>query len=155
MIGRMIVLLALLGACKGQDEPVAGGGPGPVGKVLDAGVVSDAGPVVAAAPTAEVEAVLGRALAMAHELGEVAAANAKDCGALASAIEALIVENQPLLDEMARHGSDATSAQKIQTWMASHATELDGAIAKARPALEGCRNDPRIKAAFERLSKMP
>lgn len=153
------LLLVVAIGCKMQDEPAAGGGA-PAAAMRDGGVagapaVPTLGTLVAdggAMPAASLDAVLGQALGVAEQLGKVAAANAHDCGALATALEALIVEHQPLLDALKRFQTDASTAKQLQTWMASHGPQIDAAMAAARPALEACRHDPRIKAAFMRLA---
>lgn len=153
-----LLLVAAIG-CKMQDEPAAGGAP-PTAAMRDAGLagaaavptlaplLGDAGPV----PAGSLEEVLGQTLAVAEELGRVAAANAHDCGALATALETLIARHQPLLDTLKGFQTNAATAKELQAWMASHAAQLDAAMAAARPALEACRQDPRIKAAFMRLA---
>lgn len=147
-----------LAACKEQRDESWGAGKGtvvapqaPVASPSDGAVAPQAVP-----PTeAELDAALGRALAMARSFGEIGAKHGDDCGALAAAIEELVATNRPLFEELARYGADQATASRTQKWMAAHASDLDGAIAKARPALEKCRGDARIKAAFERLSRWP
>lgn len=165
----LLMCVVTLAACKEQRDESWGAGQGPATAVAaardaaaavppDAGVAGDgaAAAVLAAPPTeAELDAALGKALDMARALGDVGAKHGEDCGALATAIEELISTNRPLFEELARYGADEATAARTQRWMAAHAGDLDGAIARARPALERCRNDARIKAAFERLSRWP
>ena len=150
----------VLAACKEQRDESWGAGQGTtaVPTAPAAPPVADAAAQAPSAPPpteAELDAALGRALAMARALGEIGARHGADCGALATAIEELVAANRPLFEELARYGADEATATRTQRWMAAHAGDLDGAIAKARPALEQCRNDARIKAAFQRLSRWP
>jgi hypothetical protein len=167
-VRRWLIACALVAGgagCKEQRDESWGAGQATATSTGKPAAVADAatgdGDAAAAAmalarpPTeAELDAALGRALAMARKLGEISAIHA-DCGDLAAAIENLIAEHRPLFEELARYGADEATAARTQRWMAAHAGDLDGAIARARPALERCRTDPRIKAAFERLSRWP
>lgn len=144
--------LAVAGCKEQRDESW---GAGQATAVVPAVVVLDAGDAVVATPPteAELDGALNRVLAMARRLGELGEQH-PDCGDLAAAIENLVAEQRPLFDELARYGADDATAARTQRWMTAHAGDLDGAMARARPALERCRNDPRIKAAFERVTMM-
>jgi hypothetical protein len=163
-----LLCLVTLAACKEQRDESWGAGQGPATAVAaardaaasDGGAAPgdgavDAAPLAAPPTEAELDAALGKALDMARALGDIGAKHGEDCGALATAIDELISTNRPLFEELARYGADEATAARTQRWMAAHASDLDGAIARARPALERCRNDARIKAAFERLSRWP
>lgn len=146
--GFLIAVFALVGCRKQHEEPATGSSPA---TATVAPATSDAAAVVPS--DGALEEAMGRTLAMARAIGEEATRHQHDCGALAAALEELVTRNQPLFDQLAAFGADEATAAKVQAWMIAHGAELDSALASARPALEGCRNDPRIKAAFERLTR--
>lgn len=145
------IAVVTLGGCKKQyEEPATGTAPA---TAVVAPTASDAAAAPVVPTDTALEAAMNETLAMARAIGAVATKHQQDCGALATALEELVTRNQPLFDQLAGFGADDATAAKVQAWMIAHASELDTALASARPALEGCRNDPRIKAAFERLTR--
>ncbi|MCL4224440.1 MAG: hypothetical protein KJZ91_08160 [Myxococcales bacterium] len=154
-----LVTGAALAACQPRDDagppPPASGGArddrGPAPPAAPGAGADDDGGAAAPAP-APVDAVLDRALTLVERVAEVAVGHADDCGALAAALDALLTEHQPLFDELARHGADPEVERRTQAWMATQAPRLDGAMTRARPALERCRGDARLRAVFDRLA---
>ena len=109
-------------------------------------------PIAAGAPLtqAEVELLGGRMLAVMDSLAGAVAANASDCGAMATAVEQVLTASETTLAEM-KASSGGSNEEPFTAWMTKNAARIEAINARIAPGLTRCAGEPRMYEAVAKL----
>jgi len=160
----------MVAACKKDDKPaetkpatpVTASDPAkpadPAAKPADpAAKPADPAPVDPATPAAKPAepAASGKnselevkGVAMMQRMGDLFAANAKDCDKLALGIKAFIADNKPLLAELAALEKSQSDAEK-KAFEARNMAAQEEVMKKMDPAVKACGDNANVQAAMK------
>jgi hypothetical protein len=99
----------------------------------------------AAGQNTEVE---NKGIAMMQQMGDLFAANAKDCDKLADGIKAFIAQNRPLLDQLAALEKAQSDAEK-KAFEARNMSTQEEVMKKMESAVKACGENPKVQAAMK------
>ena len=154
---RLLALTAtfLLVACGGKSKPAPAPEPTLAEDQTAAEPEPDADEAQAAMPSdAELEVLFGKSLDFLDALAAVIDTNAKDCHAMATAIDQLLTDNQAFVAEATRYKDNKEIDKKGDVYMDAHKDRLDAASTKMQPGLMACASDPDVQVVLQRLDEM-
>lgn len=151
-------LLVVTAACKKSDapagakpeetkaaEPKASDTPKPADPAKPAEPAKPAAPPAAGGTNTEVE---NKAIAMMEKLGDVFAADAKDCEKLATDLRAFLNDNKATIAEMTALEKKQTEAEKAAFETRNKAVQ-ESAQAKMEPAAKACADNKNVQAVLK------
>jgi hypothetical protein len=83
-----------------------------------------------------------------QQMGDLFAANAKDCDKLADGIKAFIAQNKPLLDQLATLEKGQSEAEK-KAFEARNMGTQEEVMKKMETAVKACGENPKVQAAMK------
>ena len=89
-----------------------------------------------------------KGIAMMQQMGDLFAANAKDCDKLADGIKAFIAQNKPLLADLAALEKSQGEAEK-KAFEARNMGTQEEVMKKMDPAVKACGENPKVQAAMK------
>lgn len=131
--------------------PTTGAAPTPPGGTAATGQPPTA-PIAAGTPLtdAQVEVLGGRMLAVMDSLAGAVAANASDCGAMATAVEQVLTANETTVAEM-KASAGGSNEEPFTAWMTKNAARIEAINARIAPGLTRCAGEPRMYEAVAKL----
>lgn len=152
---RVVALLIALGVagCGPKAGPARPAGEGATTAAPTAAAEPASAPVTPR-PTpsdAELERLFAASLDLSDALTTAIAASGTDCPAMAVALERVLVEHQPLIDELNAYVGNAEVDDRVEAFVAAHQDRLAANDQKARPGIEACADDPGVHAVLERF----
>jgi hypothetical protein len=100
---------------------------------------------------AQVEAIGGRMLALMDSVAGAVEANAADCGAMATAVEKVLADNQAQLAEMKASAGGGANDAKFEAWMMKNQDRATALAARLAPGMTKCSGEARLQDAFSKL----
>lgn len=101
---------------------------------------------------ADVDALMGQAVAMFAAMGDAADQAGGDCGKLAAALEQIMGDHEAFIAEAKAWNGNAEMDRRGEEWMNSHQDEVMGPMMKVAGEGQKCASDPAFMAAMEKLS---
>ncbi|HVK71783.1 MAG TPA: hypothetical protein VM734_00630 [Kofleriaceae bacterium] len=99
---------------------------------------------------AEVAAAVDKATKLFTDLGNAVEKNAKDCGAMATAIEKAIDSHKDFIQESQKwKGNQAAEAKLLEGLQKTGVMETT--MQKMMPGLQACGSDPKVEAALKKM----
>ena len=89
-----------------------------------------------------------KGIAMMQQMGDLFAANAKDCDKLADGIKAFIAQNKPLLAQLAALEKSQPDDEK-KAFEARNMGTQEEVMKKMEPAVKACGENPKVQAAMK------
>jgi hypothetical protein len=126
-------------------EPKAGDTAKPADPVKPAEPAKPADPPAAGGTNSELE---NKAIAMMGKLGDVFAADAKDCEKLATDLRAFLNDNKATIAEMTALEKKQTEAEKT-AFEARNKAAQEAAQAKMEPAAKACGDNKNVQAVLK------
>lgn len=116
--------------------------------------VDPAAPPPAATPSdAELEQMFADTLVFFEALGTAVDTNKADCAAMATAINGVLDQHEPLLRKAKTFEGNAEVDEKADAYMQAHEAQAKPAYQKLNGA-QACENDAGVQAAFKRFDTM-
>jgi hypothetical protein len=100
---------------------------------------------------AQVEAIGGRMLALMDSVAGAVEANAADCGAMATAVEKVLADNQAQLAEMKASAGGGANDARFEAWMMKNQDRATALAARLAPGMTKCSGEARLQDAFSKL----
>jgi hypothetical protein len=89
-----------------------------------------------------------KGIAMMHQMGDMFAANAKDCEKLAAGIKTFIVQNRPLLEQLAQLEKTQSDAEK-KAFAERNLGAQEEVMKKMTPGIDACGENASVMAAMK------
>lgn len=114
------------------------------------------GPATAGKPLsdAEFDALMGRVVAMFTAMGDAADKHAADCAKLGAALEKVLVDHRPVIDEAKKFEQDEAMNQRAEAWMKDHQDQVMPPMMKVASAGQKCASDPAFQRAMEKMQAL-
>lgn len=103
---------------------------------------------------AEFEALMGRVVAMFNAMGDAADKHGADCAKLGAALEKVITDHRPVIDEAKKFEQDSAMNQRAETWMKDHQDAVMTPMMKVAGASQKCAGDPTFQKAMEKMNDL-
>ena len=118
-----------------------------------AATAAGSGKAAAALTEAQVDELGGRILTIIESVAGAVEANTSDCGAMATAVEKVLADNDAALAEIRAKtdGENAANEAKFEAWMAKNQSRATAAAMRLGPGMQKCSGEARLQAAFAKL----
>ncbi len=127
-----------------EEAPTPPTEPEPTPPAADAGAPTDA----------EVEAMMGQAMAMFAAMGDAVDAAGSDCGKLAASLDATLDAHGEFLASAKRWKGNAAMDQKAEAWMQAHMDDVMPHVMKVATAGQTCTGQPAFDAVMKRFAEL-
>ena len=89
-----------------------------------------------------------KGIAMMQQMGDLFAANTKDCDKLADGIKTFVAQNKPLLEQLAALEKAQSDTEK-KAFEARNMGAQEQVMKKMDPAVKACGENPKVQAAMK------